>query len=225
MSKVHVVLHTQVSLDSKADGFEYDMGTYYQLAETFEPDAILSGAETMLKAEVPEEVPEWSYEVAKNFPSCSRSIMAIVDSKGRVKNWKALKKQPFWRTVVSLCSEATPKEHLEYLEREGVDHIIAGKDRVDLRFALLEMNRRFKVKKVRIDSGGKLAGVMVREGLIDELSLLVSPFLVGGLSHNIFVDPEKMSLNEPQPLELIEVKTLDNGLVWLRYLVIARKGD
>ncbi|MCG7843816.1 MAG: hypothetical protein MIO90_00105 [Methanomassiliicoccales archaeon] len=112
------------------------MGPYNRLAETFRPDAIISGAETMLKAGVSEEVPERSYEVAKNFPSCSRNIMAIVDSRGRVRYWRSLKRQPFWKMSVALCSESTPKEHLEYLSKEGVETVIAGKDKVDLRKAL-----------------------------------------------------------------------------------------
>jgi len=218
-------LHTQVSLDSKADGFEYNMGAYYRLAETFDPDAILSGAETMLKADVPEEVPQWSYEVVKRFPSCERTIMTIVDSQGRVRNWSALKKQPFWHSVLALCSESTPKDHLEYLEREGVEYIVAGKEHVDLRQALLMMNRRYNVRRVRVDSGGRLAGVLLKEGLVDEISLLVSPFLIGGLSQNVFVDPGQLSLRKPLSLELNGVKKLEDGMVWLRYSVLKNDDD
>lgn len=112
MNDLRVVLHIQTSLDARATGFDIDMGTHYQLAETFEPDAIISGADTFLAAPIPDEVPEWSYEVAKNFPSCSRSVMAIVDSKGRVRNWSGIKKQPFWKTPVALCSKSTPEEYL-----------------------------------------------------------------------------------------------------------------
>ncbi|MDD1771447.1 MAG: dihydrofolate reductase family protein [Methanomassiliicoccales archaeon] len=223
MNKVHVVLHTQVSVDSKADGFEYDMGTYYQLAETFKPDAVLSGAETMLKAEVPEEVPEWSYEVAKNFPSCGRTIMTIVDSKGRVRSWKALKKQPFWNSVLALCSESTPKEYLDYLKSENVDFIIAGKDHVDLRKALQEMRSRYGVKKVRIDSGGTLAGALLKDGLVDEISLLVSPFLLGNLSDNTFISADGLDLKAPLELKLKGVKKLDGGNIWVRYDVVGTK--
>jgi len=136
MDDLKIVLHIQTSLDARATGFEIDMGTYYRLAETFQPDGTISGADTFLAAPIPDEVPEWSYEVAKSFPSCSRSVMAIVDSKGRVRNWGAIKKQPFWKTPVALCSRSTPKEHLQYLQEEGVDVIIAGKERVDLKRAL-----------------------------------------------------------------------------------------
>jgi 2,5-diamino-6-(ribosylamino)-4(3H)-pyrimidinone 5'-phosphate reductase len=223
MRDMRVVLHTQVSLDSKADGFEYDMGTYYRLAETFRPDAIISGAETMLKAGVSEEVPEWSYEVAKNYPSCSRCIMAIVDSQGRVSNWSALKKQPFWKMPVALCSESTPMEHLDHLKAEGVDTVIAGKDKVDLGKALEILQQRYKVETVRVDSGGTLAAIMLKEGLVDELSVIVSPCIVGNLSKTSLVSSDLLDLDSCIKLALQHIEELDDGKVWLKYDVTRRK--
>lgn len=224
MNGIHVVLHTQMSIDSKADGFEIDMGTYYQLAETFNPDALLSGADTMLKAPIPEEVPDWSFEVASNFPSCSRSIMAIVDSRGRVRSWSALKKQPFWKVPVALCSESTPEEHLKYLASEGIDTIVTGKDRVDLGKALKILHSRYGVRTVRVDSGGALSAALLKEGLVDEISLIVSPVVVGNLSPTKMVNAEMLELTEPLKLRLTHVEKLEDDLVWLKYDVVKDKG-
>lgn len=52
------MLHIQTSLDARATGFEIDMGAHYQLAETFEPDGTISGADTFLAAPIPDEVSE-----------------------------------------------------------------------------------------------------------------------------------------------------------------------
>lgn len=218
------MLHIQTSLDARATGFEIDMGTYYQLAETFEPDATISGADTFLAAPMAEEVPEWSYEVAKNFPSCSRSVMAIVDSKGRVRNWSAIKKQPFWKTPVSLCSRSTPKEHLEYLCREGIDTIIAGQDRVDLKKALKDLQKRYGLRNIRIDSGGTLSAIMLKEGLIDEISVILTPCVVGKADTAHFINPATSAFAEPRLLNLKHVEELEGGLVWLKYDVMKRSG-
>jgi 2,5-diamino-6-(ribosylamino)-4(3H)-pyrimidinone 5'-phosphate reductase len=223
MKGLRIILHTQTSLDARATGFEIDMGTYYQLAETFEPDAIISGADTFLAAPMPDEVPEWSFEVAKNFPSCSRSVMAIVDSKGRVRNWGAIKKQPFWKIPVSLCSRSTPKEHLEYLEREGIETIIAGQDRVDLRKALKDLRSRYGLRTLRIDSGGTLSAIMLKEGLIDEISVILSPCIVGSMNSAHFIDPAVAELPEAIDLRLRHVEEMENGLIWLKYDVIKRR--
>ncbi|MHC1681042.1 MAG: dihydrofolate reductase family protein [Methanomassiliicoccales archaeon] len=217
-----IVLHIQTSLDARATGFEIDMGTHYQLAETFEPDGIISGADTFLAAPIPDEVPEWSFEVAKNFPSCSRSVMAIVDSKGRVRNWSGIKKQPFWKTPVALCSRSTPKEYLEYLEKEGVDVIITGKDKVDLKKALKELRSRYALRTLRIDSGGTLSAIMLKEGLIDEISVILSPCIVGNPNTAHFINPTVSELAEPRQLKLRHVEEMENGLIWLKYDVIKK---
>jgi 2,5-diamino-6-(ribosylamino)-4(3H)-pyrimidinone 5'-phosphate reductase len=224
MKDLRIILHIQTSLDARATGFEIDMGTYYQLAETFDPDATISGADTFLAAPLSEEVPEWSYEVAKNFPSCSRAVMAIVDSKGRVRNWSAIKKQPFWKTSVSLCSRSTPKEHLEYLEKEGIDTIIAGEDHVDLKKALKELQKRYGLRNVRIDSGGTLSAIMLKEGLIDEISVILSPCVVGKDETAHFINPAVSKLPEPCLLELKHVEEMEGGLIWLKYDVKKPRG-
>ncbi len=218
------MLHIQTSLDARATGFEIDMGTHYQLAETFEPDGIISGADTFLAAPIPDEVPEWSFEVAKNFPSCARSVMVIVDSRGRVRNWSAIKKQPFWNTPVALCSHSTPKEYLQYLEAEGIDAIITGKDRVDLKKALKELRSRYGLRTLRIDSGGTLSAIMLKEGLIDEISVILSPCVVGNSNSAHFINPAVSELPKACQLKLRHVEELENGLVWLKYDVIKNKG-
>ena len=223
MNDLRVVLHIQTSLDARATGFDIDMGTHYQLAETFEPDAIISGADTFLAAPIPDEVPEWSYEVAKNFPSCSRSVMAIVDSKGRVRNWGAIKKQPFWKTPVALCSRSTPEEHIQYLQEEGIDTIIAGENRVDLKKALKELQARYGLRTLRIDSGGTLSAILLKEGLIDEISVIMSPCIVGNADTAHFINPAVSELPKPCQLRLKHMEELENGLVWMKYDVMNKE--
>lgn len=65
-------------------------------------------------------------------------------------------------------------EYIGYLEREGIDAIVTGEERVDLRAALEELADRYGVRTVRMDSGGTLNAALLRAGLVDELSVLVS---------------------------------------------------
>ena len=37
-----------------------------------------------------------------------RQLLAIVDNRGRIHNWPAIRKQPFWHEAMALCSQATP---------------------------------------------------------------------------------------------------------------------
>lgn len=150
--------------------------------------------------------------------------MAIVDSEVRVRNWSAIKKQPFWKTPVSLCSRSTPKDHLDYLRREGIDTIITGQDHVDLRKALKEMRKKFGLRIIRIDSGGTLSAIMLREGLIDEISVILTPCVVGNADSAHFINPAISAFAEPCLLRLKHMQELEGGLIWLRYDVMKRKG-
>ena len=53
------------------------------------------------------------------------------------------------------------------------------------------MNSRFGVKVVRVDAGGTLIGQLLRQGLVNEVSLLIYPSLVGGETQSsIFRAPD-----------------------------------
>jgi len=46
----HVVLHVEASLDGRIDHIRPDVGRFYSLAAGFHEDAILTGADTLLRA-------------------------------------------------------------------------------------------------------------------------------------------------------------------------------
>ncbi len=219
-----VVLFNAVSLDGRIDGFTLDIIQFYELASRWKEDATLAGADTIIlsveKEKVPEE-DERAFEPPQKNPNDHRAMLVVPDSRGRVRCWHYLKALPYWRGYVSLCSRSTPKEHLDYLEKRHVDCIIAGDDHVDMRSALEELNSRYDVEVVRVDSGGVLNGVLLRQGLVDEVSVLIYPCLVGGVRpRSIFCAPYLESPEGAIPLRLMHLETLQDNLVWLRYEVI-----
>jgi 2,5-diamino-6-(ribosylamino)-4(3H)-pyrimidinone 5'-phosphate reductase len=71
-----------------------------------------------------------------------------------------------------------------------------------------------------VDSGGILNGVLLRAGLVDEVSLLVIPTLVGGESpRSFFVAPDVTSPGQVIPLRLVHFEQVQENLLWLRYEV------
>ena len=59
---------------------------------------------------------------------------------------------------------------MSYLQDLNIDCIIAGHERVDLRQGLEELNARYGIRIIRTDCGGILNGVLLRAGLVDEVS-------------------------------------------------------
>jgi 2,5-diamino-6-(ribosylamino)-4(3H)-pyrimidinone 5'-phosphate reductase len=224
-----VVLHNGVSVDGRMDWStsEGDIGLYYELAAYWKADAMLSGSDTLFAAYSAEPMAEGeasNVEPPELHP-LHVPLLVVVDSRGRLRNWQQIRREPYWRNAISLCSRSTPQSHLAYLQRWHVDYIVTGDDHVNLRSALEELNTRYGVKTVRVDSGGILNGVLLRAGLVDEVSVLIIPALVGGTSpRSIFTAPDLTSPDGVIPLKLIHVEQLRGDVVWLRYEVVKSGG-
>lgn len=222
-----IVLHTAVSLDGRIDWFPADIGLFYQLAQTWAEDATLAGSDTILAAleaetggEAGAEVGEGQGEPTEESRGKPAPLLVIPDSGGRIRTWEWLLQQPYWRAGVSLCSAATPPEHLAYLRSAKIGTVVAGEEKVDLRAALEILHDQHGVRLVRVDSGGSLNGVLLRAGLVNEVSVLLHPHLVGGLSpRSLFRAPDLQSAEGVLSLRLQSVERVGADILWLRYHV------
>jgi 2,5-diamino-6-(ribosylamino)-4(3H)-pyrimidinone 5'-phosphate reductase len=143
-----------------------------------------------------------------------------------LKQWEALLSAPYWKGGLALCTEVTPKRHLEYLDEVGVESLIAGDDRVDLQVALECLSVQYGTKTVRVDSGETLNGVMLRARLVDEVSVLIRPYLVGGVTpKSLFRAPDLTGVAGVISLRLVGLEELRDGVAWVRYTVIHNDVD
>ena len=203
------------------DWFTPDIGAFYGLARRWNEDATLAGSDTILAgmSDVPagDENP---VEPPQTTPHADRPLLVIPDSRGRVRCWNYLRRQEYWRDALALCAASTPNEYLDYLKERHVRFLVTGEKRVDYRRALEELWEQFGVKVVRVDSGGTLNGVLLREKLVDEVSVLIHPALVGGLTpRQIFRAPDLTAADQVLALKLVHFEKLDGDLVWLVYEV------
>lgn len=223
----YVVVHNEMSLDARRDGLDVDMGRFYTLAGTWHEDCTLVGSETLLTG-MPEladpAVPEPgdAGRAANGGMSPDAPLLAAVDSRGRLPGLGRLRDQPYWRDVVALCAECTPAVYLDALSCTGISAIVAGAKRVDLRAALEALADEHGVKTVRVDAGGALVGALLRGGLVNEVSVIVEPRLVGGESHRWLVRAPDAGPGDVVSLALRELQRLDDDALWLRYDVTPR---
>jgi len=217
-----VILHTAVSLDGRIDWFNPDVGLFYELAGRWKEDAALAGSETILRAqgEISDEVKDHE-ESREAQPDDKRPLLVVPDSRGRIKNWDYWRRQPYWRDVLVLCSQSTPRTYLDQLKNSRTRYLVLGKSKVDFRKAFKILYEKHNVRTIRVDSGGTLNGVLLREGLVSEVSLLIHPCLVGGTSPRSFFRAEDLLSSEGViRLELIHEEKLKDGVLWLVYRVI-----
>ena len=219
----YITIHNEMSLDGRFDWMSDDQGLYYETIYRFQVDAMLSGSNTMLEAQnnMGKDTFKQEYTPAAKDLSDTRQLLVVVDSRGRIKDWSVLRNQPYWRDVVVLCSNATPRAHLEGLRAQKVETIIAGEQHVDLRKSLSTLRAEYGVSKLRVDSGGILNGVLLRAGLVDEVVIILNPCLTGGKSARTFyVSDDLVSRDGIISLELKKVEEMRDGFLWLQYAVI-----
>jgi hypothetical protein len=120
-----------------------------------------------------------------------------------------------------LVADRTPPGYLAGLRRKEYPYLVAGEERVNLPLALEKMSTQLGVTCICSAGGGKLNGALLREGLVDEINILVCPVVIGGMeTPALFNSPDLKPDDWPTPLNLISVQGFDEGHVWLRYEVI-----
>ncbi|NYB51789.1 MAG: RibD family protein [Methanobacteriaceae archaeon] len=224
-----VILYNAMSLDGRITGFNADVELYYELATELDVDAVLMGSNTVLtgfgvKAGETVEEAEDAFKPRKKDAADDRPLLVVPDSRGKIRIWSELLKMPYIKDVLVLCSRSTPSEYLDFLDERYIDYLVVGYQRVDLEAALDELNTNFGVKKLRVDSGGILNGALLREGLADEVHLLIHPELVGGTTPNsIFQAPDLEENDVPIKLYLDNMEKVKGDIIYLKYKVFNEK--
>ncbi|MCG7843817.1 MAG: dihydrofolate reductase family protein [Methanomassiliicoccales archaeon] len=68
-----------------------------------------------------------------------------------------------------------------------------------------------------------MSAALIKEGLVNDISLILSPFIVGDVSSTALVNPKVLESTKCIVLKLKHVEELDDGLVWLKYDVMKKK--
>ena len=216
--KQKVIIHNSISLDGSFLNFNFDMGLHYQIAGSFKPDAHLIGsvtAKTGLETYGGEIAKEEKQDFQKPKKDKKLPYWVIVDTKGILKGLlHAYRRFEFCRDVIILASKRTPKAYLAYLKERNYDYYIAGDKFVDFKKAFLWLESKYKTKTILTDTGRTLADILISKDLVDEISLLVYPVIVGSKSENLFEQIDKI-IN----LKLVKNEVLNKNYLWLIYKI------
>jgi 2,5-diamino-6-(ribosylamino)-4(3H)-pyrimidinone 5'-phosphate reductase len=210
-------MHTQISLDGAIDGFE-NTGIYYSLANRFNSDMVLFGSNTVDTA-TKECPPEKEADFLKPTIDSkdNRPFGVIPDSRGRLRNLHFARNMGYLKDVIILVSGTTPQSYLDYLTERHYDFIVAGEDHVDYRKAFEILHDRYNCRIIRTDSGGILTNILLEQGLVDEISLIISPILVGTAIPALF---RSLTLQKKIAVELINSEVLDRNYLCVNYKVL-----
>ena len=223
-----VICHMMTSLDGRilTDGWPLSpegRRQYEMVHAGYAPDGWLCGRVTMEQhfaqrvrsgAEVAQEhrgAPREDFVA----PGEHESFAFAVDTRGHLV-WDA--SDIDGDHVVAVLSERVSDEYLGVLRERGVSYLLAGAREVDLALALEKIGARFPVRTLMLEGGGRINGSMLRDGLVDEVSVLVAPVVDGRIGTPALFDVAgQRAARYRLALENLERRADD--VLWLRYRV------
>jgi len=111
----------------------------------------------------------------------------------------------------------------QYKDAENL-YIIYYKNKIDFINLFEQLNNKYGIEKMTIQTGGTLNSILLRDKLIDRLSIVIAPALVGGKETSTLIDGESLQTFEDikkiKALKLIENKTLNDSYIHLKYEII-----
>jgi 2,5-diamino-6-(ribosylamino)-4(3H)-pyrimidinone 5'-phosphate reductase len=223
-----VICHMMSSVDGRiiADGWpqsEEGRRQYEEVHATFDAQAWMCGRITMEQHFASGARSE--AEVAREYAGAARedfvaagdheSYAIALDPRGRL-TWESGDMDG--DHVVVVLSGRVSNEYLESLRRTDVSYLMAGEGDVDLPLALRKIGDRLGVRTLMLEGGGGINGSMLGAGLVDELSVLVTPVADTRAGTAALFDlPAEHGV--PRRLELLGVEKRTDDVLWLRYLV------
>jgi len=196
---------TKLGLDANANDVTH------KLFDELDCDGVMSGSETLLvfgnhAVHLPNDV---------YWPKKSKAFI-VFDGRGRIE-WSQSE------GLLVITREDVSPAYLDQLNRKRIRHIqVRGEAHIDLETALARLYEQ-GFRRLGLSGGGTLNGAFLRQGLIDEISIVYAPVAIGGKTTPTVFDGDDLA--DPAMiagLDLIQTKPLSSQLVWAHYR--ARKG-
>ena len=137
----------------------------------------------------------------------------ILDSNATIStNSKILKTSSKISTII-VVSKKAKKRNLQKLEKFPVEIIVCGSYSVNIKKLLLLLKRK-GIKNILVEGGGKTNWAFVKENLVDEAIITITPYLVGGMSATTLVDGDGFSTIAKSPkLKLKNVTKMKDEVI------------
>ena len=113
-------------------------------------------------------------------------------------------------TLVAVSQAADEERMRRVAEKNNVEVVRLGKERVDLP-ALMEYLKERGVERLMVEGGATLNHALLKEGLVDEISIYYGSMIIGGKLSPTIVDGD--AFDTPLKLEIVECRQLGEGVL------------
>jgi len=226
MNRPHTTLFLIQSLDGKIttgigkerdvdkdfkciDGVKQGLYQYYDLEKQTALVSINSG-KVMKKIGVNEK---------KKAPQKISVAFVIIDNKPHLtKNGIDYLKAWTKKLIIVTTNKNHPAKKVKDVQ------VLKYKSKIDFKDLMKKLKKDFGYNKITIQSGGTLNAVCLRNGLIDEISIVIAPVLIGGENTRTLVGGKSLKtlndLKKVRALKIKSVKKLKHSYLHLKYKVI-----
>jgi 2,5-diamino-6-(ribosylamino)-4(3H)-pyrimidinone 5'-phosphate reductase len=211
-----VVVHNSVSIDGAVAGFDLDPASHYAALGELETNAFLVDAAVALDG-VGDAVPEESEadRAPRTVdPADARATWFVVDPAGALEGKLHVVRRYQLKDVVVLGAASTPASYRAWLAARHYRFHEAGTHAIDLPNALAIVRAEYGVERIVTDVGPAMVPALFTAGVVDELSLLVFPTVVGGTADRLF-----QRIAAAVTLDLEDAWALESGAIHLRWAV------
>ncbi len=184
-SRPYVVLNAAMSLDGKIATFTgdsrmsspADMRRVHRLRASV--DAIMVGLRTLLRDDP---------KLTVRFVKAPKPCRIIVDSNAlSPPSSHVVRTAREIPTIIAVTSRA-PKKRVEALKEKGVTVIVCGRGPLVSLKLLLNRLRRLGIRRILLEGGGTLNWSMLSNQLVDEISVAITPRILGGSTATTLIE-------------------------------------
>ncbi|ADN51595.1 2,5-diamino-6-(ribosylamino)-4(3H)-pyrimidinone 5'-phosphate reductase [Vulcanisaeta distributa] len=216
MPKPYVIIVSAASIDGRIaskTGYSrlscpFDLRRLHEVRASV--DAIMVGANTVINDD-PSLTPRYVKAIRN-------PIRVVIDGKLRIPLTAKVVTNKEAPTII-VTTEQADRNKIAQLMNMSVEVWVMGKERINLKDVLERLFMEKNVKRVLVEGGGHLNWELIKEGLVDEIRLTISPYVFGAGTSFIEGEGYPTTIEGPR-LRLKSVNICECGQeVILNYIV------
>ena len=140
-------------------------------------------------------------------------VRIILDSNATIRTSSRILKTCSKIPTIIAVSKSAQKKNLQRLEKFPVQVIVCGKYTVNIKKLLVILKKK-GIKNILVEGGGITNWAFVKENLVDEAIITITPYLVGGMHATTLVDGDGFStITKSIKLKLKNVTKMKNEVI------------
>lgn len=214
-SRPRVILSAAVSLDGKIATKNKDSTfssgqdkiRFHKLRAKV--DAILVGINTV---KIDDPLLTVRYAKGKN------PIRVILDSSGVISPKSKIIKTCYTIPTIIAVSKKASKKNLARLSNYPLKVVMAGQNKIDIK-KLLQILQKQNIMTILLEGGGTINWEFIHKGLVDELIVTITPYVVGGKDATTLVEGDGFSKIANSPKLKLQSITRQKNEIVLHYYI------